>query len=103
MRLVLPDGLTAARVLPPRLRPLDLRAFLVDLLGDGRVFSRKRLATETGWPFERFELDGRVVALYHLEHHVAALVCAEASDELLARVRPDFRGEEIACLEDLFA
>jgi hypothetical protein len=102
------DGATL-RVIPPRPRPCDLRAWLRETLGGERVLESRRLATTDGWPFDLMVVVGattRLVAIYHLDGPVAAaLVDGEVVPDapaILASARPDFSSAEVAALDELW-
>ena len=106
----------------PRPRPYDARAWLTEALERGRrpdsvrVLARRDAVTDLGWPMELLDVlvavpgGGRqveLVALYRFLHHVAAAaltgdVLPPGCAEVLATGRPDWRGDEIIALDDLW-
>lgn len=102
------EGATLSLV-GPRPRPCDLRPWLTEVIGGERVLDTKRLTTHGGWAFDLFLAVGktaRLVAIYDFGDHVAAAIVEgreiEGAAGILATARPDWRGDEVACLEELW-
>jgi hypothetical protein len=124
------DGALIVEIEPPRPAPLDTPAFLRELAARVEPGQQAGLRASTtgetacGWPLDRLELmvtdaagrpvEGRVIAVCRFLGYVAvitvrarsqaALVAARPELEaLFASARPDWRGDQVAALVDLWA
>ena len=99
----LPPGVTA-EAWPLRFRPADLAELVREVAGDPQVRATT-LTTRCGWHYHVAEPGDRFVAIFEFLDHVGVVVMTgdrEAVMRVLDDARPDWRGDDVIALAQLW-